>query len=213
MTSNPTKIVLIDTNCFIRLYPSPVLPLLGQQVGEYKLLTLDCLVDEFLNNPTLTGRYPLIAQDPRRNNLVNSKLNLRKPNRDRVQNYVNDLRPYAKSFLEFECKRRGVSPAKSLARADLELIATTLTLGGVMATDEWPLRLVAEDLMQEPDDYKLGLFSSIQLLHLLESHGRLTADQRRETVDLWIRADEKLLRGWQKDYEQLFEESPDLLGR
>lgn len=48
-----TCFLLIDTNAFLRLYFSPVLPLLGEVIGGYKLMTLESLVGEFLRSDRL----------------------------------------------------------------------------------------------------------------------------------------------------------------
>ncbi|MFZ5508883.1 MAG: hypothetical protein ACOZCP_02395, partial [Pseudomonadota bacterium] len=73
MTGKP-RFVFVDTNCFIRLYGSPVLPLLGQDVGGYRLLTLQSLAEEFLGNETLVKDYCWVAQEPRVSDLKNSCL-------------------------------------------------------------------------------------------------------------------------------------------
>lgn len=212
MTSAPIRIVLVDTNCFLRLYQSPVLPLMGQDIGGYRLLTLGCLVDEFLNSPSLTANYSWVAADPKRSDLTNAKLKLRGSNKASVEKVQKELRPYAKSVLETHCARNKTS-LRSLSSRDLELLATTIVLKGIMATDEWPLRQVATDLMEDPDEYSIGLFSSLELLHLLEANGKLSPDGRRKTVDAWVRLRENLLKGWQEDYQRLFGESADSLGK
>lgn len=212
MTSPPARIVLVDTNCFLRLYHSPVIPLLGQNIGGYRLLTLECLVDEFLNSPALTASYSWVAADPKRSDLTNAKLKLRGASKTSVENAKKQLGPYAKSLLESHCNRRKIN-LRSLSGKDIELLATTIALKGIMATDEWPLRHVASDLMEDPDEYGIGLFSSLELLHLLEVNDKLIPDDRRKTVDSWVRYRENLLKGWQDDYQRLFGESADSLGK
>lgn len=212
MTSNSVRIVLVDTNCFLRLYQSPALPLLGQDIGGYRLLTLGCLVDEFLNSPSLTANYSWVAADPKLSDLTNAKLKLRGANKASVGKEQSELRPYAKSLLETHCARNKTHP-RILSSRDIELLATTIVLKGIMATDEWPLRHVANDLMEDPDEYDIGLFNSLELLHLLETNGKLSADERRKTVDSWVRLRENLLKGWQEDYQRLFGESADSLGK
>jgi len=199
------KILLIDTNCFIRLYFSPLLPLLGTEVAGYVLLTLDCLIDEFLNSSRLVTQYPWISEEPRISDLNKAKLNLRKPTRTRVQTHSDEIRPYAKSLLELYCQQRQIT-TRVLSSRDLELLATTVTLKGAMATDEWPLRHVAEDLMDDPEEYDFELFNSLEVLHLLEKNAKLTPDERRATVKSWLQNMEMLLKNWEIDYERLFNE-------
>jgi hypothetical protein len=38
--SDQPKLVIVDTNCYVRLYFSPLRPILGQVVGGYHLVTL-----------------------------------------------------------------------------------------------------------------------------------------------------------------------------
>ena len=212
MNSPPTRIVLIDTNCFLRLYHSSVSPLMGQDIGGYRLLTLECLVDEFLNSPTLTTNYPWVASEPKRSDLTNAKLKLGSPSKNRVKNEKKALGPYANLLLENYCKRSDITP-RSLSSRDIELLATTIVFKGIMATDEWPLRYVAQDLMQDDDEYAIGIFHSLELLHLLEINGKLSPDDRRNAVDSWVRYRENLLRGWEVEYQRLFGESAGSLGR
>ena len=74
------------------------------------------------------------------------------------------------------------------------------------------MRLVAKDLMEDPAEYKIGLLNSLELLHILEINGKIDSEERRNTVDAWIRNSEKLLKGWENEYQRLFKESADKLG-
>jgi hypothetical protein len=73
----------------------------------------------------------------------------------------------------------------------LTLLAAAIVCKAIIATDEWPLRLVVGDLMTDPDedgdDYGIGLMSSLELLALLENQGFLTKDKRIVTVEAWQR--------------------------
>lgn len=180
---------------------------MGQEIGGFKLLTLPGLVDEFLSSKRLDMEYAAVMDTSRREDLMAAQLELRGKNKTRVANEKNALRPFARSFLEQDSAKKGIKPPKCLSSRDLELLATAVVLKGIIATDEWPLRLVAEDLMQDPEDYPIGLFTSLNILHLLEINSKLTADERRKTVRDWIRSGEKLHRDWQTDYHRLFGES------
>lgn len=208
-----TRIILVDTNCFLRLYQSPVLPLLGQDVGGYRLLTLKALIQEFNENPTLVEQYHWVAEGSRSTDLNNAALRLSGINKSSVQNETKVLMAYAKGLLGSYCQKRRISPLRSLSARDLELLATTVILHACMATDEWPLRLVAQELINPPDHYDICLFNSIELLSLLETNGKLGPDDRRKTIDSWIRYREKLPKGWDADYQRLFGESSNLLGK
>lgn len=206
-----TKIVLVDTNCFIRLFHSSARPIFGLDIGGYKLLTLNCLIKEYLESPDLIERFPWIAKEPRVSELKNAKLKLRAANKQGVQRNIKELKPYTKAFLETKCKKEKIE-TKSLSKEDLELLATCVTIKCLLATDEWPLRLVAADLMEDPEEYEIGILNSLELIHLFELNGLIDAKQRRITVDAWVRQKEKLLRGWQHEYQRLFSESAEVLG-
>lgn len=211
MASGTPRFILVDTNCFIRLYQSPVLPLLGQDIGGFRLLTLAALADEFNNNPNLQKLYPWMVSGPKANDLKNAKLILSGINKRKVTSEQQAVRFYARALLVAHSNKQGISPPKSLSSRDVELLATTIVLEGVIATDEWPLALVANNLKEDPS-YKIEVFDSIKVLHLLESNKKISAEARRNTVETWVRLREKLPRNWRITYEHLFGESADLLG-
>lgn len=205
MPTSSSRIILVDTNCFLRLYHSPVLPLMGQDIGGYRLLTLEKLVDEFQNNHTLVSNYPSVASGTRHDELKHSAIKLSGINKKMVTSSSNNLAPYAKSLLELYCNRQKIS-TRRLSSPDIELLATTIVIKGIMATDEWPLRLVATDLMEDQEEYKIGLFNSLELLHLIQENGKISPEDRRKTVRSWMLYREKLLRDWREDYQRLFGE-------
>lgn len=47
--TNHNKLVLVDTNCLVRVYFSPLRPILGRPVAGYELKTLDGLAKELKN--------------------------------------------------------------------------------------------------------------------------------------------------------------------
>lgn len=211
-TNNPNlRFILVDTNCFLRLYHSPMLPLMGEDIGGYKLLTLKKLIDEFKNNQVLMVDYPSVASGAKHDDLINSTLKLSGINIKLIKKQCDDINLYAKSFLESYCKREKIQNIRRLSIPDIELLATTIVLKGILATDEWPLRLVAKDLMEDPEEYKIDLYNSLELLYLMEMNGKLNPEERRRTVRSWVLSREKLLRDWQKDYQRLFGESADTL--
>lgn len=208
MTVAKARFVLVDTNCFIRLYCSPVVPLLQQQVGGYQLLTLKGLIDEFFESPRLSNDYPWVSKEPKVSDLKSAALKVSGINVRLVNQQKKELRPYADAFLAKHCKDRNI-PAKRLSARDLELLASAVVFRAAVATDEWPLGLIVQDLMQDPEDYDIGLMTSIDVLHLLEKNGKLTREVRIQTCDSWIRLGEKMPNDWRKLYLALFgEEAP-----
>jgi hypothetical protein len=209
MAAGPIRFVLVDTNCFLRLYQSPVIPLLGQDIGGYRLLTLECLIDEFLQNQDLVRNYRWVTDKPIIDDLKRAKLKLSGINQRKVQVDRRELKLFADNFLRQHSRKHNLVPPRSLSSRDLELLGTAIVLKGVVATDEWPLTLVCRDLMGDPD-YQIGAMNSLDVLRLLESNGALTREDRRQTVDSWLRLREKLPTGWKVQYQLLFGEDASL---
>ncbi|PMS37552.1 hypothetical protein B0G57_110107 [Trinickia symbiotica] len=199
-----SRLLLVDTNCFLRIYHSSLRPFLGTEVGGFRILTLGSLLEEFRRSPRLDREYAWLVADLAFEEANGVLPELPDHDRDDVRNEIRQLRPYAKAFLERHCARERISP-KSLSSRDLELLATAAVFNAVIASDEWPLKLIVEDLTCE-DDYEIGIITSLHVLHLLEQAGSLDADERRSTVLSWLRCDEKLPRDWRRLYENLFNE-------
>lgn len=87
MSTSPIRIIIIDTNCFLKLYQSSVRPLMGQDIGGYRLLTLEKLVAEFKNNKNLVSNYPSIASGPKHDELTNSAIKLSGINKKGLKMY------------------------------------------------------------------------------------------------------------------------------
>lgn len=205
---SPRKI-LLDTNCYLRLYCSPVLPLMQQVVQGYQLLTLEELGKELFASNRLKKDYPWVATDPKASDLKAGYLHLRGVSSTRVRQEKSILRPYARTILADYCAKQRLAATKSLSEPDITLLASALAFDAVIATDEWPLRLVVKSLLNdadEGDDYAIDLMSSLDILELLEQGGLLTREFRIQTVETWVRLNENLMRGWKADYERLFGE-------
>lgn len=208
--SDQPRVLLIDTNCFLRLYYSPLRPFLGVEVGEYKILTLATLIDEFRESERLMKEYAWLQEDLAREDSANASVQLSEDDLKDVIFEKKQLRPYANSLLEKHCKKEGIGP-KNLSDRDVSLLASAAVLEAVIATDEWPLTLVIEDLLSVEGEYEIQVITSLDVLHLLETNGMLTADDRKETVRSWQRCDEKLPRDWRNIYRRLFNEAPPTL--
>jgi len=119
----------------------------------------------------------------------------------------------AKDFLEVGddvlrryCTEKGIK-VRNLSLADAKAIAVATDLGAILATDEWPLRLVAS-FVEMDDGKRTQLFSSLDLLQLLELEQKITSEERIAVVRDWLRAGEHLLDSWRGDYQRLFKEAP-----
>lgn len=200
-----SRLVLVDTNCFLRLYSSPVMPLLGEVVGGYHLLTLQSLIDEFMTSPRLTGDYKWVTVAPKGTDLTAGALILSSVAKGRVTKQKAELKPYVDAFVRNmnAKKRMSLTP---LSRRDLDLLATAVVMKAIIATDERALQEVAFDLMEDKASYQIDVLNSFQMLHFLENNGRLDSSARRNTVDAWIKLKERLPMGWRSKYEELFGE-------
>lgn len=205
------RIVLIDTNCFLRIYQSPVLPLLGEVIVGHELLTLTILYNEFFNSQKLMREYAfldLIIQSEDKSKVL---LKLIPAVEEHVRQIMRDHRRYVDEILEKYCASRGIS-TKRLSNCDLELLATAIEMEALIATDEWPLAFVVDDLMRDLDEgYRIGIMTSVDILYLLEQAGKLSREERILTVKSWMQNAENLHRDWRSFYRKLFNENAPTL--
>ncbi|MES2040385.1 MAG: hypothetical protein V4495_21405 [Pseudomonadota bacterium] len=204
------RLVLVDTNCFLRLYHSPVRPFLGEIVGGYKLLTLNTLIQEFHRSKRLQEFYAWLMPDIKAEDLSKVAIQTTIGENASIKQERIDHEGYVQSVISLHCQKENTS-IRSLSGRDLDLLATAIVMEAVVATDEWPLRLVVNDLMSVAGEYEMGLFSSVDMLHLLEVDGKLTPDDRKMTIKSWLRYEEKLPREWREVYRRLFGEQPPSL--
>lgn len=202
------RIVLVDTNCFLRLYSLPKLPFWGS-IGPYQLLTLPSLLNEFRAGARLNKDYAwldkkLSAEDEQKITLVlgGDQLATMCKERDAHRDYADD-------FLYNYCVGKKIC-IRSLSKNDLELLATAIALNAAIATDEWPLKLLVEDLTcdNDADDYGIEVFTSVHMLRILEDAGFISPEQREATMKSWLRSGEQLHRDWDRDYRALFNAGP-----
>jgi len=110
------------------------------------------------------------------------------------------------SALHKYCQERGINIRK-LSPTDARLLASALELNAAMATDEWPLRLVA-DLYDYDNGKPVDVLSSIDILFFLEKEKLLTPDERKRIYADWLKFGEKLLNQSPNIYRELFGEEP-----
>jgi len=203
-----TRFVLVDTNCFLRLYQSPVLPFLGRKLGQYHLVTLPFLIDEFLNSKNLRNKYAWLEKTVREEDLSNIAISLTEGVKREVDEIVDSHSTYVNDVIADYCSERKIVE-RQLSPEDCELLATAIVLGAVIATDEWPMDVAIIDLLSVPEDrdnYRIEIFTSVHILHLLESEHLISVAQRKATIKSWLQNDEKLRRDWRSVYQQLFGE-------
>lgn len=206
------RIVLIDTNCFIKLYQSPVLPFFGETVDGRKLLTLTALINEFFSSRRLKQEYAWLQSTVKSEDRDRIELRLTQNEKASVDAIMQEHRDYVDDVLDGYCQKQRVPISKRLSDCDLELLATAIEVKALIATDEWPLAVVVEDLMIEPEEgYQIGILTSIDIIYMLEHVGTLSREQRIETIKSWLRGGEKLHRDWPLKYRKLFQEAAPTL--
>lgn len=199
--SSPPKKIIVDTNCYIRLYCSPVRPIMGHKFGGHQLFTITELKLETDLNTDVIARNPWMANADIQTELAAACLKFREPKKSNIADVARTTRKMGNLLLRKYCTDQNTERLRTLSAADCAALATADVLDACLATDEWPLRLVAENAETE-------LFTSVGILHLMECTGSLTKEARVETVRSWCLTNEALLRGWELEYRNLFGEEP-----
>lgn len=199
------KLMIVDTNCLVRIYFSPLRPILGQVVSGYALKTLSELASEL---KALAGRQDLawLSDKDIQQEVDAAVLTLTRGQRKIIYQDGSEIRVHGDAQLRKYCTDKGLQPIRSLSRCDARALAAALELNAALATDEWPLRRVAEDYDYD-DGNPVHLFSSVELLDLLEKQGLLNRDDRIKTYADWLKDGTKLLHGSAHRYKQLFGET------
>jgi rRNA-processing protein FCF1 len=201
-----SRLVLIDTNCLVRIYSSPLRPILGSTASGYDFKTTAQLANE-LKNLAERSHFAWLSAPDIQDEVEASVVVVTKAQRDAIQQDAKGIREFGDDVLQRHCIEKNLSFSKSLSSADAKLLAAVMELNASMATDEWPLRVVAGWYGYD-DGQPLHLLSSVELLALLEQEGRITRDDRVKTYANWLKSGEKLLRESSAKYAQLFGESP-----
>jgi hypothetical protein len=169
------------------------------------LMTLTELKLETSHRSNVRERYPWMGATDIQTDLDGACLKLREPKKGKIEQVTKLTRITGNAALAAHCAAKGILLVRELSLNDARALAAADVLDGALATDEWPLRHVAAALDMGGSGQ---LFSSIELLHLLEVAGSLGRDERIQTVRAWIQQQEALLRGWEARYLELFGEAP-----
>lgn len=206
MPAPAPKLVIVDTNCLVRIYFSPLRPILGQVVSGYELKTLPELANEL---KALAGRGDLawLGDQVIQNEVDGALLVLSRAQKKIVYQDAPEIRRYGDAELLKYCTSKGLQPIRSLSMCDAKALAASLELTAALATDEWPLRRVAEDYDYD-DGTPVELLSSVELLQLLEAQGLLSREDRIKTYADWLKDGTRLLHGSGERYQELFGEGP-----
>jgi hypothetical protein len=203
--ADQTRLVIVDTNCYVRLYYSKLRPILGSVVNGHRLVTLHELANESKGGGLVERNGWLSAQDIQ-HDIQSAVFPLSDEQQAEYTGLAKEFRQMGDHVLHEHCKARNIS-LRYLSLADAKALAVAADFNAILATDEWPLRLVSTKV--ELDDGKQPqLFSSLDLLQLLEIGQKITRDERAGIVKEWLRAGEHLLTSWRADYQVLFNEAP-----
>ena len=207
VSNQDSRIVLFDTNCFIKLYQSPVQPFFGDIDNVYRLLTLGSLINEFFTSPRLKTEYAWLQSTVRNEDRTKIELHLTPAELESINEIMVEHRDYVDDVLDSYCQNHGVKVSRRLSENDLRLLATAIETKSYIATDEWALAVVVNDLMLEPEEgYEIGILTSIDIISVLEEAKKLTSVQRVDTVKSWLRSGEILRRDWSEQYRDHFNE-------
>ena len=201
-----TQLVLIDTNCLVRAYFSPLRPILGRPVAGYELKTLNGLAAELKN---LAKRPDLawLSDQVIVNEVDAATVTLTKAQRQAIDQDALEIQKVGNAALYEDYRDRKLKVRRALTLADSKALAACLELNAALSTDEWPLRLVSEMYDYDNGD-SVRLFSSVELIALLEHEGLINRETRIRTYADWLKNGEKLLRESPDIYSRLFNEPP-----
>lgn len=204
--TNPTKLVLVDTNCLVRIYFSPLRPILGRPVAGFELKTLDGLAKE-LKNLAKRADLAWLSDQVILKEVDAATVPLTKLQRDAINQDAQHIQKVGNAVLYKDFQDRKFRAPRALSLADAKALAACLELDAALATDEWPLRLVSE-LYDYDNGKPVALLSSVELIELLEREGLISREVRVKTYSDWLKNGTSLLRESPEIYFRLFNEAP-----
>ncbi|MCY1234583.1 hypothetical protein D9M72_471680 [compost metagenome] len=139
--------------------------------------------------------------------LAAATLKLRHPKKSRMEEDAIHFRKASNAWLRADCRAKNIA-VRALSIADARAWATAVQVNGMLATDEWPLRMATCYVDADDDGNKLPLLSTIELVHLLEQAGELSSAQRVDLMRSWRMSGEMLHRDADEEYRRLFNEEP-----
>lgn len=205
MATKPTPLV-VDTNCFLRLLDWGPRPLVGQTVASFRLVTTEKLVAEGQYGG-LQEKYPKLADAGIQRELKAAALKFPPRDKKTLKEDTEEFRLQANALVEAHCIAQR-TPIRSLSFVDASLWATAVHMQGALATDEWALTMAAERVPYDDDGNCIQVFSSVHILHMLETAGKLTPTERWNMMRQWRRDGEGLHRDADRQYKKLFGEEP-----
>jgi rRNA maturation endonuclease Nob1 len=160
--TNKNKLVVVDTNCLVRVYFSPLRPILARPVAGYELKTLAELADE-LKELAKGHDMAWLSDKGLQQEVDGAVIELTKAQKRIIRDDAPAIRRYGDGELHKYCIAQRSRNGRTLSMTDAKALATALELRAALATDEWPLRHVA-DFYDDDDGNPVELFSSVELL-------------------------------------------------
>lgn len=199
------KLVVVDTNCLVRLYFSSLRPVLGSAFSGYLLMTLQELANE-LAHLASNDKHAWLSDKVIQSEVNGAAIQLTASQETSIQKETHHVRRYGNAeLLRYKAKHCIARPL-GLSFADARALTVAIELGAALATDEWPLRIVAGYIEADDDGGHVELLSSVELLHLLEMAGAIPKVERVKVYSDWRKNGEALLRGSDTRYCELFGE-------
>lgn len=200
------KLVLVDTNCLVRIYFSSLRPILGRPVSGYELKTLDGLARE-LRNLAQRADLAWLSDQVILNEVDAAVVTLTRSQRAAINGDAPGIQKVGNALLYKEYLAKNQRVSRTLSLADAKALAASLELNAALSTDEWPLRLVST-LYDYDDGQPVELLSSVELIELLERENLITREDRIKTYSDWLKNGAALLRESPEIYFRLFNEIP-----
>ena len=124
----PPTLLVVDTNCFIRLLFSPLRPVLGSTFAGYRLVTLVELADEVCAGTEVVERHPWLLDADVQRELAGNCLKLREPKKSTMFREAKRLRSEGNTLLRKYCTDKNLDKVRELSAADAKALAAAQTV-------------------------------------------------------------------------------------
>jgi hypothetical protein len=202
------KLVVVDCNCLVRLYFSPIRPILCRPFAGYEFKTLPALAGE-LRGLANGQRHSWLSDPVILSEVDGAAIALTSKQRNSIDTHAPNIRKFGQSVLRKYRADKGLIAPRNLSYADAVALTAAIELDAALATDEWPLRMVAGKVDADDEGNAVQLLCSVELLHMVEQEGQISRDARVKTYRDWINYKE-LFHEAPAMYRQLFGEAPPM---
>lgn len=168
MGTSPVTKVLVDSNVYFRV-GRDFYPLFGSIFGsnpDYQLVIHSGTKFEYYNNPRLMTKFSWMSEEIYTQDRARGRLRIGDAKKKAINETITFLHETVNDL------------ALTCSRFDCQCLATALELGLEFATDD-------VDLQKLCAAYTFPFLTSIDILKLFTTTGRVTMDQVRACVELW----------------------------